>query len=84
MQMAFTVESPMCWLTSAVIVSVTPSSERSTVIAKPISGSALGGNSTSRTGPVTVRMRPSLVAPRSGMVRSSVMAMLSPLPVPPR
>ena len=54
----------MCWLTSAVIVSVLPSDRALDRQARsPISGRASGGNSTSMTGPVIVRIRPSAFVP---------------------
>src|SRR3954471_15461834 len=52
-------ESPMCWATSHVIVVVSPPIVTSTVSALLISGSWLGGNSTSTTGPITRTTRPS-------------------------
>ena len=55
---ARTVESPMCWATSHVIVVVSPPSSTSTVSAVLISGSSFGGNSTSTTGPITRTTRP--------------------------
>src|ERR1700722_7631544 len=51
--------SPICWATSAVTVSVVPSSSRSISTAMLISGNAWGGNSTSTTGPVIATTRPS-------------------------
>ena len=74
---ARTVLSPMCWLTSAVMTSVSPAMVRPTVRAKPISGRASGGNSTSMTGPVTARMRPSDVL-RSATRFSATAMNLSP------
>src|SRR3954468_4291013 len=52
-------ESPMCCATSHVIVVVSPPMVTSTVSALLISGSWLGGNSTSTTGPITRTTRPS-------------------------
>src|SRR5205807_1258313 len=51
MAMARTRLSPMCWATSATTVFVRPSTSMSNSTAKLISGRALGGNSTSTTGP---------------------------------
>src|SRR5918999_2075972 len=56
--MARTIDSPMCWATSHVIVLVSPSSVRSTVRATYSSGSWSGENSTSTTGPITRTIRP--------------------------
>src|SRR5680860_463214 len=59
------------------MVSFFPSTSRPTSSAKPISGSLSGGNSTSMTGPVMVRMRPSLVPSplsSSSFTRSSAIA----------
>src|SRR5919106_3191083 len=56
--MARTIESPMCWATSQVIVLVSSSRVRSTVRATYSSGSWSGENSTSTTGPITRTIRP--------------------------
>src|SRR5680860_1573538 len=60
--MARTTRSPMCWATSAVSSWLPFSVLRSNFSAKLISGSEPVGNSTSMTGPTTVRMRPSASA----------------------
>ena len=57
-QMQRTRPSPICWATSAVMVSGTPSSTTSTSTAPLISGRAWGGNSTSMTGPAMATTRP--------------------------
>src|SRR6266516_455424 len=58
MAIARTVDSPTCWATSQVIVSVASPSVRSTVMAYWISGRSSGANSTSTTGPITRAIRP--------------------------
>src|SRR5579875_554773 len=58
-QMQRTRPSPICWATSATMVSVWPSISTSKEMAWLISGSAPGGNSTSTTGPAMATMRPS-------------------------
>ena len=60
--------SPICWATSATMISFSPSRVTSTSTAPLISGRAWGGNSTSMTGPAMATTRPVGRLPESGAV----------------
>src|SRR5579872_2689362 len=67
--------SPICWATSAVTVTVWPSSSRSISTAMFSSGREWGGNSTSTTGPAMATTRPSASSAPDRGAASTVVVM---------